>query len=196
MLYWNSCWTVNESFRKMSGRGFKVSAVFSSLNPFLLTRTMSKEQLVWLLLDWLASVTTLFFYIFHFLISVYFLICTPYIARVVHWCSCWTQRGRSSCTWQPPWRPLNWFPKTRCICMIQQQQPSAAAALRSELLCCCAALYGGHFQSSFLSRSWPSSSMTCGPYVSILAESDTRVSILLCLGTTLKTFERKILSAT
>lgn len=145
MLYWNPCWTLNAFCRKMCGSGFKVYAVLNCLNRFLLT--------IWLLLHWLASVTTPLFSIFHFLIHVCFLIQTPCMARAVHWCSGWTQGGRFSLTWQPCWRPLNCFPKTRCICMIQQQHPSAAAALRSELLCYCAALYRGHLHSISLSSS-------------------------------------------
>lgn len=155
MLYWNPCWTLNAFCRKMSGSGFKVFAVFSCLNLFLLT--------IWQLLHWLTSVITLLFSIFHFLIRVCFLIRTPCMARVVPWCSGWTQAGRSSRTWQPCWRPLNCFPKISCICMIQQQHPWAAAALRSELLCYHAALYWGHLQSSSVSSSWSSSSYTWGP---------------------------------
>lgn len=163
MVCWNLCWAVSTSFRKKSQRGFKLSVVFSCLKLFLLRKTVSKEQLLWLLLHWPALVTTLFYCIFHFLICVRFLTWLPCMARAVDQCSCWT-RGQ-----------ILWYATTMLDIpdIVSRKQvylhdaaghPSEpwAAALRSELLCHCITLYWGHFQSSLFSSSSSSSSTTWG----------------------------------
>lgn len=90
MVCWKLCWNVSPSFRKKSRSGFNLSALPSCLKLFLLTKTMSKEQLLWLLLHWLVPVTTLFYCIFHFLICVCFLTWPSCVVRAVDQCSCWT----------------------------------------------------------------------------------------------------------
>lgn len=178
MLYWNSCWTVNASFRKIFGvvsRFLQCSVVqtcFFSQRSCLRSSYCDCSCIGWLLSLHYSFVFFIFWFGKAFSMPWYGLLAQPGLCPGVlaglreadppvhdnHAGDPWTG-------FQKP-RVSAWYSSS----IHQQQLPWGQNR---------ADLYWGPFWSRFLSRSWSSSSMTCTPRVSIHADSDTPDCLLL-----------------